>query len=149
MTVTIASSTSCVVDAAMIHLPAIAKLRLQVESQLRNPRTPHPAANPSSLLHRSIYCKFKCFTQVTDLSDEQALYARMKMYYDGDRSPPRFGDQVYLRIAPLNEPGYHVQGFTKLSTTRLGQFRVIRPVGPLVAACPISVAAVSSERSER
>jgi hypothetical protein len=67
-----------------------------------------------------------------EASDAIALaQSRMKLYYDGDRSPPCFGDYVYLRLAPLNKPGYHIQGFTKLSTTRLGPLRVIRPVGPL------------------
>lgn len=53
------------------------------------------------------------------------------MYYDGNRTPPQFGDHAYLRLAPHSQPGYHTQDQTKLLGNRLGPLQIVRAVGKL------------------
>jgi hypothetical protein len=57
--------------------------------------------------------------------------ARMKLYYDKDHLPPKFGDRAYLRLSKKSERGYHLQNQTKLSFTRAGPFDIVRAHRPL------------------
>lgn len=71
-------------------------------------------------------------TFLIDPNEALALaQARMKIWYDEGKKPQVLDQFVYLRLAKLGQPGYHVQNQSKLSVNRLGPLRIIRPVGDL------------------
>ncbi|PSS06701.1 hypothetical protein M430DRAFT_23396 [Amorphotheca resinae ATCC 22711] len=57
--------------------------------------------------------------------------ARMKLYYDKDHSPLKFGDRAYLRLSKKSERGYHLQNQTKLSFIEAGLFDIVFAYRPL------------------
>jgi hypothetical protein len=59
---------------------------------------------------------------------------KMKTYYDQAHSvPANFAEatQAYLRLSKKHEKGYHLANQTKLSFTKAGLFKIIRPHGKL------------------
>jgi hypothetical protein len=46
----------------------------------------------------------------------------MKIYYDANHMPPKFGELAYLRISKKHEKGYYLQNQTKLSFNKIGPF---------------------------